>query len=401
MTDITQQLRKAQRAEISDIKRCLRIANERVAQLEAELTQVENAYKGAVTLTKTNSALSGLQEKIFIDRYALKNPDIRDAKLGDTVMALLSEGAHAHTQHKAVGTVKAVHGADLTLELRDGTQVVVEREACTLAIETEPAQMWDRLAGAISAVEQTEEKRTEWRGKFRELLDDWKLVPAGRIAAGAGTDTEQTFFNCYVIPSPHDSRGGIMRTLTQMTEIMSRGGGVGINLSSLRPKRAIVRGVNGSSSGSVSWGGIFSYATGLIEQGGSRRGALMLMINDWHPDTLEFITAKQKAGAITNANMSVCVSNAFMDAVNTNGDWTFKFPDTAHTAYNDKWDGRIETWERAGYPTIPYKTVKARAIWAEITEGAWKSAEPGIVFMERYNDVSNSWYFNPIICTNP
>src|SRR6202022_2802276 len=101
---------------------------------------------------------------------------------------------------------------------------------------------------------------------------------------------ELTLFNCYVIPSPHDSRGGIMQTLSEMTEIMARGGGVGINLSSLRPRRSIVKGVNGSSSGAVSWGGLFSYATGLIEQGGSRVGALMLMINDWNPDAEDFFT---------------------------------------------------------------------------------------------------------------
>ncbi len=95
---------------------------------------------------------------------------------------------------------------------------------------------------------------------------------------------------------------------------MARGGGVGINLSSLRPRRAIVKGVNGSSSGAVSWGGMFSYTTGLIEQGGSRRGALMLMINDWHPDLLDFITVKSKMGQMTNANLSVCISNALHES---------------------------------------------------------------------------------------
>jgi ribonucleoside-diphosphate reductase alpha chain len=345
--------------------------------------------------------LTGLQEKIFIDRYALKNNDTNAVKAGDTVMVTIAEGAHAHTQDKAVATVEAVDGAAVLVKLRDGARVTVDKSAMNIALETEPSQLWDRLATAISNVEQTEEKRAEWQRKFRGLLDDWKLVPGGRIAAGAGADTEQTLFNCYVIPSPTDSRDGIMRTLSEMTEIMSRGGGVGINLSSLRPKRAIVRGVNGTSSGSVSWGGIYSYATGLIEQGGSRRGALMLMLHDWHPDVIDFITAKSTSGAITNANLSVCVSDAFMAAVKDDADWTFKFPDTAAEAYNTKWNGDIAKWEREGNPVIAYKTVKAREVWALITESAWKSAEPGVVFMERYNNVSNSWYFNPIICTNP
>ena len=93
--------------------------------------------------------------------------------------------------------------------------------------------MWEQLAKAMASVEATPEKRREWKEKFSYILEDWKLVPGGRIAAGAGASDELTLFNCYVIPSPHDSRGGIMATLSEMTEIMSRGGGVGINLSSL------------------------------------------------------------------------------------------------------------------------------------------------------------------------
>ena len=96
---------------------------------------------------------------------------------------------------------------------------------------------------------------------------------------------------------------------------MSRGGGVGINLSSLRPQHAYVKGVNGRSSGSVSWGGLYSFVTGLIEQGGSRRGALMLILNVWHPDVLHFINSKREAGKITNANISVGLTDAFMEAV--------------------------------------------------------------------------------------
>lgn len=261
--------------------------------------------------------------------------------------------------------------------------------------------MWDRLSTAMASVEKTPELQAEWAGKFRSILDDWKLVPGGRIAAGAGASEELTLFNCYVIPSPKDSRGGIMQTLSEMTEIMARGGGVGINLSSLRPRRAIVRGVNGSSSGSVSWGGLFSYTTGLIEQGGSRRGALMLMINDWHPDVEDFITVKQTMGQVTNANLSVCVSNGFMKAVKEDLDWDLVFPDTTDPEYNEMWDGDLDKWKAAGKNVIHYRTVKARDVWRTIIESAWKSAEPGVVFMEYYNQMSNSWYFNPIICTNP
>jgi ribonucleoside-diphosphate reductase alpha chain len=192
-----------------------------------------------------------------------------------------------------------------------------------------------------------------------------------------------------------------MTTLTEMTEIMSRGGGVGINLSSLRPRRSVVSGVAGSSSGAVSWGGLFSYTTGLIEQGGSRRGALMLMINDWHPDLVDFITVKQTMGQITNANLSVCLSNAFMKAVKEDLEWDLVFPNTKDPDYDATWDGDLDKWKAAGKEVKLYRTVKAREVWHTIIESAWKSAEPGVVFMEYYNQMSNSWYFNPIICTNP
>ncbi|WP_433943583.1 adenosylcobalamin-dependent ribonucleoside-diphosphate reductase [Paenibacillus sp. SN-8-1] len=349
--------------------------------------------------TQNRNRLEGLSEKIFLDRYAWKNADPRQAKIGDTVLVLTKDDPKFPT--KEVGEIIVKEGNIVTVKTRGGETVNTDVEQLTLNIEKTPEEMWDRLAKAMASVEATPELQEEWESKFRFILDDWKLVPGGRIAAGAGASEELTLFNCYVIPSPKDSRGGIMETLSEMTEIMARGGGVGINLSSLRPRRAVVKGVNGSSSGAVSWGGLFSYTTGLIEQGGSRRGALMLMINDWHPDVLDFITVKQTMGQVTNANLSVCISNAFMQAVKQDLNWELVFPDTTDTRYNEDWDGNLDTWKAGGGKVIHYRTVKAREIWQIIMESAWKSAEPGVVFMEYYNQMSNSWYFNPIICTNP
>lgn len=268
--------------------------------------------------------LEGLSEKIFLDRYAWKDADPNHAKVGDVVLVLTKDDPKFPT--KEVGEIIERQGQLVQVRIRSGEIIQTNVEKLTLNIEKTPEEMWDRLAKAMASVESTADQRATWESKFRSVLEDWKLVPGGRIAAGAGASDELTLFNCYVIPSPQDSRGGIMRTLTEMTEIMARGGGVGINLSSLRPRRAVVKGVNGSSSGSVSWGGLFSYTTGLIEQGGSRRGALMLMMNDWHPDVLDFITVKQTMGQVTNANLSVCVSNAFMEAVKQDGDWDLVFP---------------------------------------------------------------------------
>src|SRR5690606_22489303 len=158
---------------------------------------------------------------------------------------------------KEAGEVLSRQGEYVEVLMRNDEVVETTISKLTHTIEKTPDEMWNRLAAAMSSAE-AEDKQAIWQERFRYILDDWKLVPGGRIAAGAGASDELTLFNCYVIPSPQDSRGGIMATLTEMTEIMARGGGVGINLSSLRPKRTVVKGVNGSSSGSVSWGGLFS-----------------------------------------------------------------------------------------------------------------------------------------------
>ena len=341
--------------------------------------------------------LTGLGEKIFLDRYALKDMTRATLGAGDTVVVLVDPKSN----QREIGTVTHLMPPLVKVDLRDGTTMTIPIEHVDKPLETDPGQMMNRIARGIAAVESSEALRTEWEGHFREILEDFKFVPAGRILAAAGTDQNLTFYNCYVIPSPHDSRSGIIDTLSQMTEIMSRGGGVGINLSSLRPKHNYVRGVNGRSSGSVSWGALYSFVTGLIEQGGSRRGALMLILNDTHPDIFDFINSKRTAGKITNANISVGVSDALMDAVKADGDWHLEFPDTSHPDYNDTWNGDLEAWKAKGRPVILHKTVKAREVWNAIIESAWASAEPGIFFRDRYNKMSNSWYFAPIICTNP
>src|SRR3989344_4716297 len=244
-------------------------------------------------------------------------------------------------------------------------------------IEKTPEEMWRRVANSIASVEWTDTKRQHWAEQYYNILEGFKYVPGGRVLTGAGTGVNLTYYNCYVIPSPEDSRSGIFDSVKTMVEIMSRSGGVGVNLSTLRPRGTYVKGVNGSASGSVSFGGLYSYATCLIIQGGSRRGALMLMLDDNHPDIEEFITVKRTMGLVTNANLSVCVSDKFMDAVKADADW------------NLEWQGKV------------YKTVKANYLWNLICESAWASGEPGMVFIERCNKEANSWYFQKLISVNP
>lgn len=269
-------------------------------------------------------------------------------------------------------------------------------------VEEVPDQMWARVAKAVAAVEKTPALKKEWEEKFLYALSDFKFLPAGRILSAAGTGYEVTYYNCFVIPSPSDSRGGIIDNLKIMTEMLSRAGGVGINLSTLRPSGARVYKVNGTSSGPVNWANLYSVAChDVIQQGGSRRGALMLMLHDWHPDIEEFIEAKQDLNSLVGANLSVCLSDAFMDAVENDGEWILRFPDTKHPKYDEEWDGDILGWETKGYPVKIFQTVKARQLWDKICQSAWACAEPGLHFLDRSNKWSNTWYFEKLICTNP
>jgi ribonucleoside-diphosphate reductase alpha chain len=283
--------------------------------------------------------------------------------------------------------------ADLhtTASARDGTRppldpvqerVFLDRYALKAAdgtpLERSPAAMWRRVARAVAAAEPTATLERAWAERFEAAMQDFRFVPGGRILSGAGTGHAVTLFNCFVLPSPEDSRAGILDNLKLVVEIMARGGGVGVNLSSLRPRGSYIRTVNGTSSGPCAWAELYSVATGdVIQQGGSRRGALMLMLDDWHPDIEEFITVKTDVRRLLHANLSVCISDPFMAAVRDGADWPLT------------WQGDVQ------------KVVKARALWDRICTAAWQSAEPGMVFIDRVNRENNLGYCERIACCNP
>ena len=334
--------------------------------------------------------------KIMLDRYAVKDMTRRSLAAGDTVIACVD----TRTGQREIGTVERIDDDRAVVVVDDDETHELPLTQLDKPLETSAQEIRGRVARGIAAVE-VPEAREEWQSRFEWLLDEWRFVPGGRILSAAGTDQNLTFYNCYVVPSPHDSRRGIVETLSAMMEIMSRGGGVGINVSSLRPRHAHVRGVNGRSSGAVSWGALYSFVTGLIEQGGSRRGALMLICDVWHPDVVEFINAKREAGKITNANISVGISDDFMLAVAADEYWDLVFPDVTDPDYDTQWDGDLAAWREADKPVVVHDRVRARELWQSIIESAWASAEPGVWFKDRANAVSNSWYFAPLVCTNP
>lgn len=325
---------------------------------------------------------------IFLDRYSVKG-DTAQAKIGDLIIARNSSG------QREIMTIVSIDRKFHVLSSEDNHTIYhFEPDEVDLPLEYDPKEMWDRMAYA--AVKTKGDFNPVLYEKFRSALDNWLFVPGGRIMAGLGNKkADLSLYNCYVLPSPKDSRKGILETLGQMTEIMARGGGVGISLATLRPKDAPVRGVNGRSSGAVSWGKIYSDTTGLISQGGSRRGALMLMLPVWHPDIEDFIVAKKTAGQYTNCNMSVIVTDAFMEAVEKDLDWPLVFPLTDNEKYNTDWNGLV-TYDG---PWQCYRIVKARDLWNKICQSAWESGEPGIWFIDRANAYSLG--SDPLIATNP
>lgn len=267
--------------------------------------------------------------------------------------------------------------------------------------ESDPSDMFARVASSVGT---TQDEKDE----FLELLTDFKFVPGGRILASAGTGTDVTAYNCYVIPvapdNPkygNDSRESILDTTKKMVGIMARGGGVGINWSVLRPSNARVVTVNGTASGPIGWMDVGSRAVGEVIQGGSRRGAAMFMLNDWHPDILNFINSKRKLDKINNANISVAISDEFMEAVKSDSIWGTRFPDTKHPDYDAMWNGDIRAWEDNGLPIVQYGEYRARDIFHAIAECAWDNGEPGIVFLDRAQSLSTTNGIERIISVNP
>lgn len=333
--------------------------------------------------------------KIFLDRYTKKAPK---GSLEENDLVLVVTQRDPKFPQKEIGWVREVNGRGAIVDLVTGGQVYEEFDLISKPLETNPDEVSKRVASFLASCEASTESQVE--RAFEEILFDY-FIPGGRILAGAGIEG-LTMNNCYVLPSPKDSRHGIMDRAAEMVETHSRGGGVGLNLSSLRPRYSKVVGVNGISSGAVSWGKVYDLCTGLIEQGGSRRGATMLMINDWHPDVVEFIEAKQQPGEFENANMSVCISDDFMEALKSGDTWDLVFPDTTDSDYDTHWDGNIERWrDELGKNVLVYDSIDPKEIWDRIIKAAWSSAEPGLHFLQRSNEMSNSYYFSDLVATNP
>ena len=235
-------------------------------------------------------------------------------------------------------------------------------------------ESWRRVAKDLARVEAEPDI---WEEKFYAALEDFKFLPAGRIAAGAGTQRKVTLFNCFVMGTVPDDMGGIFDMLKEAALTMQQGGGIGYDFSTIRPKGALVKGVAADASGPLSFMDVWDSMCRTIMSAGSRRGAMMATLRCDHPDIEDFIAAKSDPARLRMFNVSVLVTDPFMAAVKADDDWDLVF------------EGRI------------YKTLSARKLWDQIMQSTYEFAEPGVIFIDRINQANNLSYCETIAATNP
>ncbi len=233
---------------------------------------------------------------------------------------------------------------------------------------------WRRIARATAA---NEKDAAFWEERFYSALEDFKFLPAGRITAGAGTERNVTLFNCFVMGTIQDSLEGIFENLKEAALTMQQGGGIGYDFSTIRPKGAAVKSVAADASGPLSFMDVWDAMCRTIMSAGNRRGAMMATIACDHPDIEDFITAKSDPARLRNFNLSVLVSDPFMEAVKGDTSWDLKF------------GGKV------------FGTVQARDLWNKIIKSTYDFAEPGVIFIDRINAMNNLAYCEEIRATNP
>ena len=434
----------------------------------------------------------GVSRLVMLDRYSQKDRELISLGVDDIVITVIREDPKYPA--RGIGKVISIDKVsehviiEVEEEFRATLNDEIESETGLVRrhfseidkpLEIYYEQIAKRVGFALANAEETNDQKNKYGQLFFDELKDMNVIPAGRVLYGAGSGTQVTYFNCFVMPFVTDSRGGIAEHRKEVMEIMSRGGGVGTNGSTLRPKAAPAKGVGGKSSGAVSWLNDIANLTNLVEQGGSRRGAQMIMLADWHPDIIEFIVSKMQnpkvlkwlsehsndekvrelstnklkftplthlehdmyealvenkntpqnvcdharamlleggtlsvnnVDFLTGANISITLTNQFMQAVEDDSDFDLRFPDLQNydekqkEDYDNLWHtiGDVNEWEQMGYPIKVYRTVKARDIWDLISFCATYSAEPGIFFIDNANEMTNAKaYGQKVVATNP
>src|SRR5215469_14259157 len=242
------------------------------------------------------------------------------------------------------------------------------------AVDRTIEDTWRRVATALAAPERD---KALWADRFYDALSDFKFLPAGRVVAGAGSGRNVTLFNCFVMGTIPDDMSGIFTHLREAALTMQQGGGIGYDFSTLRPKGAPVKGVGADASGPLSFMDVWDAMCRTIMSAGHRRGAMMATMRCDHPDIEAFIEAKRAPGRLRMFNLSVLVTDAFMQAVKEDAPWDLTFGGTH------------------------FKTLQARELWDKIMRATYAYAEPGVIFIDRINRLNNLYYAETISATNP
>jgi len=270
----------------------------------------------------------------------------------------------------------------------------VDRHSCEQTI----ANTWRRLARALASVEP--ENAANWEERFFSVLENFMFLPGGRIHAGAGTARNVTLLNCFVMGTIEDSVSGIFHALQEAALTMQQGGGIGVDFSTLRPRGAAAKGAGTIASGAVSFMQIWDAMCGTILSTGARRGAMMATLRCDHPDIEEFVTAKQRSGQLRRFNLSVQVSDGFIEAVRSNDEWPLVFP---AAAFEGDGETILRDWpgENEPIPCRVIRRVSAAQLWERILRATYDYSEPGVLFIDRINRLNNLWYCERLTATNP
>lgn len=258
---------------------------------------------------------------------------------------------------------------------------------------------WRRVARALASVERTE--RGLWEQRFFQALEGFRFIPGGRILAGAGTHYRVTLFNCFVMGTIEDSMDGIFEALKEGARTLQRGGGVGYDFSTLRPRGSRAAGAGKLASGPVSFMHIWDQMCSTVMAAGARRGAMMGVLRCDHPDIEEFIAVKADPARLRHFNLSVAVTDAFMDAVRRDEEWALVFPVGEGVEPAGEEVERVWSGSREPKRLRVFKRLRARELWGRIMRATYDYAEPGVIFIDRINALNNLAYCEQIGATNP
>ena len=261
----------------------------------------------------------------------------------------------------------------------------------------------ERVSTAIASAEINDENRRIWKEKFYNIMSKMDFIPSSPCLMNAEVLNKHNLSSCFIIDLK-DNIESIYEANANIAKIFQKNGGVGMNLSVLRPNGTKVETSKGYSCGAIGFMEIFDLTANIVTRNNSRKGAIKIDLNDWHPDIIEFVHCKDDITKLSHMNISVSLSDNFMKAVMDDRDWVLKFPDYSWNkkVYDCEWNGDIDEWESKGYPVVMYKKIKAKDLYQEIMQAAWSTGEPGVSFRDHMEkDNIYPAHLGKVYATNP